>query len=118
MPEREGRVPAQLDTPAPSTLSILQLMKLVVFCAVGFGCVAPLWQLWQAGALPGGRIEGLLFVALFEMAAVLLVWVVLAVVLIRHGAFQETLIVGLLLTSISVFLVFWCWAFFAYTIPM
>lgn len=117
MPERERSIPMEPDTRNPSRLSIVQLMKLVVFCAVGFACVAPLWQLWRAGVVNGGRIEGLLFIAVFESVAVPLVWVGLSLILVRHGAFREMLIVGLLLTSVSVALVFACWSLFAYQIP-
>jgi hypothetical protein len=35
-------------------LSLVQVMKLVVYCAVASACAAPMVRLWQIGVVQGG----------------------------------------------------------------
>ena len=106
-----------MDIPNRSRLSIIGLMKSVVFCAVAFACVAPMLHLWRIGVVDGGSAQGLLIVALFEAVAVPPVWVGLSLCLIRRGAWRDGLITSLLLCSVSVALGISCWVLFLYTIP-
>ena len=101
-----------------SRLSLFQVMKLVVYCAVGSACVAPMWRLWRLGVVGGGSIQGLISVALFETVVVPLVWAGLSFMLVRRGAWRDGLISTLLLWSVTVALAFAGWMLFAYTIPM
>jgi len=99
------------------TLSLLQVMKFVVYCAVALACVTPMLNLWQAGVMHGGAPEGLFGVAIFEAVVMPLAWVGLSFVLIRRGAWRDGLITALLLCSVVVALGFASWLLVAYTIP-
>ena len=68
-----------------STISILQLMKCVVYCAVASACVAPMFQLWRVGVVGGGTARGLVSITFFEAIVVPLAWVGLSACLIRRG---------------------------------
>jgi hypothetical protein len=98
-------------------LSLLQVMKLVAYCAVGSACVAPMWRLWRMGVVGGGTVQGLVSVALFEAIVVPLVWAGLSFILVRRGAWRDGLIFILLLWPVIVALTFAGWMLFAYTIP-
>jgi hypothetical protein len=95
-------------------LSLVQMMKLVIYAAVASACAAPMAHLWQVGVVEGGRIQGLLGVVLFESVLVPLVWVGLSVLLIRRGAWRDGLICALMLCSVSVALGTACWALYAF----
>src|SRR4051812_27259610 len=92
-------------------------MKLVAFCAVAFGCMAPMLHLWTIGVVQGGSAQGLVTVALFGAVAVPLVWVGLSFALIRRGVWRDRFITALLLCSVSVALCIAGWLLIAYTIP-
>ena len=98
-------------------LSLLQVMKLVAFCAVASACVAPMWQLWRLGVVAGGILQGLVAVGLLEGVLVPLVGVALSMVLVRRGAWRDGLIFALLLWSASMALGIAWWLLFSYTIP-
>jgi hypothetical protein len=98
-------------------MSLLQSMKLVAFCGVGFACAAPMLNLWRAGVVDGGTTRGLLSVALFEAVVVPLVWVGLSFILIRRSGWRDKLIAALLLCSVAVALGFAVYSLIAYTIP-
>ena len=72
-----------------SRLSILQLMRVVIFFAVAFACVAPLVRLRRVGVVQGDSVQGLLFIIIFEAVAVPLVWVLLSFVLVRRGTGRD-----------------------------
>jgi hypothetical protein len=97
-------------------LSLVQVMKLVVYCAVASACVAPMVQLWRI-VVVAGSLQGLVAVVLFESVLVPLVWVALSLLLVRRGAWRDGLICTLLLCSVSVALGIASWSLFAYTIP-
>jgi hypothetical protein len=99
-------------------LSLVQLMTLVVYCAVGSACVAPMVRLWQNGVVNGGTLQGLVSVALFASVLVPLVWVALSLLVVRRGAWRDGLICALLLCSVSVSLGVASWWFFSYTYPV
>ena len=101
----------------PLRLSLYQMMKLVVYCAVGSACVAPMWRLWRLGVVGGGTVNGLISVALFEAIVVPLVWAGLSFIMVRRGAWRDGLISILLLWPVSVALAYAWWILFAYTIP-
>ncbi len=107
--------------PADSTkrlrLSIVQLMKLVVFFAVAFAAVAPMVHLWQAGVVQGGSLSGLAVVAIFEGVLLPLIWVGMSLILIRRGAWRDALIISLLLCSVVVALATACWVLVFYLFP-
>ena len=105
------------NIPNLSSLSLLQMMKAVIFCAVAFACISPMLRLWQIGVVQGGTARGLVSVAIFEAVVVPLAWAGLAFVLIRRGTWSDGQITALLLCSVSVALGFACWALIAYTIP-
>jgi len=98
-------------------LSLLQLLMLVFYCAVGSACVAPMWRLWRLGVFGGGGVQGLISVAVFEAIIVPLVWAGLSFILVRNGAWRDGLISAMLLSSVSVALAFAGWMLVAYTIP-
>jgi hypothetical protein len=112
----EGDIIIGEDIPDRSRQSLLQLMKLVVFCAVGFACVAPMVQNWQAGSIQQRKIQGLLVIALFESILVPLVWVGLSFLIVRRGIGRDRLILALLLFPLTVVLGIMCWILFAYNI--
>jgi hypothetical protein len=97
-------------------LSLLQVMKLVVYCAVASACAAPMVHLWRAGLVEGGSYKGLVTVGLFEAVLVPLVWVGLTLILIRRGAWRDGLICALLICSVSVSLGIACRLLLDYTI--
>jgi hypothetical protein len=99
-------------------LSLVQVMKLVVYCAVASACAAPMVRLWRIGFVNGGTFQGLVSVVLFEAVLVPLVWVGLSLLLVRRGASRDGLICALLLCSVSVALGIACWSLFAYTLPV
>jgi hypothetical protein len=99
------------------TLSILQLIKCVVYCAVASACVAPMFHLWRVGVVGGGTARALASIALFEAIVIPVAWVGLSVCLIRRGAWRDALITSLLLSSVCVALGFAFWTLGAYTIP-
>jgi hypothetical protein len=107
----------EADIPDRSRLSLLQLMQLVVFCAVGFACVAPMLHLWQAGVIQHREAWGLLIVALFEAIVVPLVWIGLSFILVRPGAWRDRVILALLLPPVCVGLGIASWILFTYNIP-
>jgi hypothetical protein len=76
-------------------------MKLIVFCAVGFACVAPLCELWRLGAFGRGAV-GLFGVAVLGGALVPLAWVGLSFAIVRRGLGRDRLILALMLCSTSV----------------
>jgi hypothetical protein len=92
-------------------------MILVVYGAVACGCVAPMVQLWQAGVVNGGSIQGLVGVALFEAVVVPIVWVGLSLVLVRRGAWRDTVVLALMLCSVLAALGTATWVFVAVVIP-
>jgi hypothetical protein len=98
-------------------LSLVQVMKLVVYCAVASACVAPMVQLWRIVVVDAGSLQGLVAVVLFESVLVPLAWVALSLLLVRRGAWRDGLICTLLLCSVSVALGIASWSLFAYTIP-
>jgi hypothetical protein len=95
-------------------LSLVQVVKLVLYCAVASACVAPMLHLWQNGVVDGGSFRGLVGVALFESVLVPLVWVGLSVFLVSRGAWRDGLICALLFCSVSVALGIACWMLFAW----
>ena len=98
-------------------LSIVGLMKSVVFFAVAFACIAPMLHLWRIGVVNGGGTTGLIYVVLFEAIAIPLAWIGLSFCLIRRGARRDVLITSLLLCSVTVALGIACWMLVTYTIP-
>ena len=82
-------------------LSMFQAMKLIVFCAAAFACVAPIVRLWAIGGPVGGG--GTVFI--FSAIAVPSVWASLSFVLVRRGTWRDRLILSLLLFSVSAALV-------------
>jgi hypothetical protein len=92
-------------------------VKLVAFLAVGLACVAPKLNLWRAGVVSVGTARGLVDVSLFEAVEVPLVWVALAIVLVRRGGRRDQLITALLLGSVSAALGIAAWLLISYTIP-
>lgn len=88
---------------------MLQVMKLVVFCAVAFACVAPLLPAVQGG-------EQVIATMILEAVAVPVVWAGLSLVLVRRGEFRDRLVTILLLVSVSVALGFACVGFVVITI--
>jgi hypothetical protein len=116
-PLLERGIPMKVESPGQTRLSIIQLMKVVVFCAVAFACVAPMLHLWQIGVVNGGTAQGLLVVAIFEAIAVPLVWAGLSLCLIRRGDWRDGLISLFLLCSVVAALGVSCWLLVAYTIP-
>jgi hypothetical protein len=82
-------------------LSVVQFMKLVVYCAVASACAAPMVRLSRING-GGADFRGLIAVALFESVLVPLVWVGLSVLVIRRGAWRDALICAVLLCSVSV----------------
>ena len=103
--------------PNRPTLSLIQVMKLVIFCAVAFACVTPMLNLWHAGVVQGGSLRGLVFVALFEAILVPVAWVVVCLFLVRRGPRRDRLITGLLLCPVAIALGLACWMVISYTIP-
>jgi hypothetical protein len=99
------------------TLSILQMMKCIVYCAVSSACIAPMFHLWRIGVVGGGTTRALVSIALFEAIVIPLAWTGLSVCLIRRGAWRDALITTLLLCSVCVALGFACWTLGTYTIP-
>jgi hypothetical protein len=98
-------------------LTLVQVMKLVAYCAVASACAAPMVRLWRIGFVDGGSLQGLIGVVVFESVIVPLVWVGLSLLLVRRGIWRDGLICALLLCSNSVALGMACWSLFAYTIP-
>jgi hypothetical protein len=98
-------------------LSLLQMMKLVAYCAVTSACVAPMWRLWRIGAIAGGTVQDLVGVVLLEGVVLPLVWAGLSVVLVHRGAWRDRLIAALLLWSISLALAIAWWTFYRHTLP-
>jgi hypothetical protein len=92
-------------------ISLLQLMKLGIFCAVASACTTPMVHLWQAGVAEG------LSVVIVEGVVVPLVLAGLSFILVRRGPWRDELITGLLLCSVSEALGFASWLFVFYTIP-
>jgi hypothetical protein len=93
-------------------LSIVQLMKLVVFAAVASACIAPMVNLWRAGVAPawmGVVLEGV---------AVPLAMAGLSIVLIRRGPRRDRLFMWLLLISVTVALITASWFFATQTFPL
>ncbi len=107
----------KLARPRRLALSLLQVMKLVVFAAVAFACVAPMLHLWQVGVVQAGTATGLIVVALFEGIAVPLVWAGLSFALIRRGPWRDRLITAFLLGSVAVALGVGSWLLVAFAIP-
>ncbi len=101
----------------PIKITLLQASKLIVGCAVAFGCIAPLLRLWQAGAVAGGTMEGLWMVAIFEGVLVPLVWVALVQILVRRGPWRDGLVRVLVLNSVLVALGFAGFLLVRFTIP-
>jgi hypothetical protein len=67
-------------------LSLVQAMKVVVYCAVASASAAPMVRLWQVGVVSGGGLKGLVSVVLFEAELVPLLCAGLSLVLIRRGS--------------------------------
>jgi len=97
-------------------LTLLQLMKAVVYFAVAFACVSPMLRLWQGGGVNGGSEQGLVAVAIFSGIAVPLAWACLTLFVIRRETLRDRLVVAFLLGSVSMAEGFASWAFFAFTL--
>jgi DNA-directed RNA polymerase subunit RPC12/RpoP len=82
------------------SLSLLQMMKLVVFGAIASACVAPAYHLHEIGV---GTLPALL---ILEGVSVPLVLALAAFPLVRKGPLKDWLIRTLLMVSISVALGF------------
>jgi hypothetical protein len=92
-------------------LTLVQLMKMVIFCAVASACVAPMFHLWRVGVAQASAV------VVFEAFLVPLVLAGLSFILVRRGPWKDDLIAFLLLCSVSVALGFAVWLFVFYTIP-
>jgi hypothetical protein len=89
---------------------ILQLMKIVLFCAVGCASVVPFFRVanFTASQIP--------FALGFVAVVVSLVWSLLAFVVVRRGPGRDTLICSFLLLSVSVALGVATWLLFVDTL--
>lgn len=92
-------------------LTLVQLMKMVIFCAVASACVAPMFHLWRVGIARASAV------VVFEAFLVPLVLAGLSFILVRRGPWKDDLIACLLLCSVSVALGFAVWLLVCYTIP-
>ena len=92
-------------------LTLLQAMKLIVFCAAAFASVAPMVHLWQAGVARGSAV------VLFEAVVVPLVLATLAFILLRPGPRKDCFIISSPLCSISFALGFAAYSFWSFTLP-
>ncbi len=99
------------------SLSIFQMMKLVIFFAVAFASIAPEFHLWQAGVVERGSARGLAVAVIFGATLVPLEWAGLSLLLVRRGHQRDRLILGLLLCSALVALVTACWTFVDDVVP-
>ena len=98
-------------------LSLLQVMKLVVYGAVAAACAAPMLRLWGAGFVEGGTRRGLVLVALFEAIVVPLAWACLSFVLLPRGPSRDRWIAAMLLGSVAMAAAISLWLLVAYTVP-
>ena len=98
-------------------VSLVQVMKLIAFSAVAAGCVAPMLQLWEAGAVQARSVQGLVSVIILEAVGVPLVWAGLSFLIVGRGILRDRFIAGMLLCSVSMAFGFACWTLIAYVIP-
>src|SRR4051794_29117478 len=94
-----ARMPGQ-----PRGLSLLQLAKVILACAVASACITPTFRLFQYG------LANLSSVLIVDAIAVPLVWALLGYVLVRRGPRRALMIVALLLCSVMVALGSLIWA--------
>lgn len=92
-------------------LTLLQVMKLIIFCAAAFASIAPMLHLWQAGAAQGSAV------VLFEAVVVPLVMAILAFVLFHKGSRRDGFITSSLLCSTCFALGFAVYSFWSFTLP-
>jgi hypothetical protein len=81
-----------------SGLTLLQMMKLVIFAAAASMCLAPLVRLAEIGAVSWS------WMLVGEAVGIPMVLALVAFPLVRRGPFKDWLIRALLLTSVSVVL--------------
>ena len=117
-------------------LSLMQLLKLVAFCAAAFAFVAPIMRVWKLpgedgisliifGVVGARRVQlyvpdsghGISLI-IFSAVGVPLIWVALSVVLVRRAPWRDRLILSLLLCSVSVALAAAAWMLYLVIIEM
>lgn len=105
----------QADISGRPALSLAQLMKFVVFCAVACAIVVPILGAWRShgGIRTGDFVDIALWVAIF----VPLAWIALSLVLVRRGAWKDGLILALLLCPVTASLWVAFLVLFTYAIP-
>jgi len=86
-------------------LSLMQAIKLVVFCAAAFACVAPIVRQWQLDGSPWTAMS----VVTFSAVAVPLVWVTISFVLVPRSLWRDRFVLSLLLCSVSTALAAAAW---------
>ncbi len=84
--------------PLRLTLTLLQMMKLVVFAAVASLCLVPMVRLAEVGAVSWP------FAVLMGAVAIPMVLAIVAFPLIKRGPLKDWLIRALLMTSVGVIL--------------
>jgi hypothetical protein len=93
------------------TVTIGQLMKLVVFAAAACACVVSGLEFYSSPVI------GPLGMLAFELIAIPIVWAMLALLMVKERAWKDASVVALVLTSLSVVLSLLIWALITDFIP-